>query len=95
MQRRAGTTDASATFSGPEADDDGLRSPFRDLHGPRLHGFALLVALGDRRLAARIAGDALAAGMQREGVLRQRVRKWGVYEDVVLYAVLRAEWSRA
>jgi ribosomal-protein-alanine N-acetyltransferase len=37
----------------------------------------------------------LAAGMQREGVLRQRVRKWGVYEDVVLYAVLRDEWSRA
>jgi RimJ/RimL family protein N-acetyltransferase len=32
-------------------------------------------------------------GMQREGVLRQGVRKWGVYEDVVLYAVLRAEWK--
>jgi len=28
-------------------------------------------------------------GMVREGVLRQRVRKWGVYEDVVLYAILR------
>jgi RimJ/RimL family protein N-acetyltransferase len=33
-----------------------------------------------------------AIGMQREGVLRQRVQKWGVYEDVVLYAVLRDEW---
>ena len=32
----------------------------------------------------------LALGMQREGVLRQRVRKWGKYEDVVLYAILRA-----
>lgn len=30
-------------------------------------------------------------GMQREGVLRERVRKWGVYEDVVLYAVLRED----
>jgi len=30
-----------------------------------------------------------AAGMQREGVLRQRVRKWGKFEDVVLYAILR------
>jgi [ribosomal protein S5]-alanine N-acetyltransferase len=30
-----------------------------------------------------------AAGMQREGILRQRVRKWGAYEDVVLYAILR------
>jgi RimJ/RimL family protein N-acetyltransferase len=31
----------------------------------------------------------LAAGMRREGLLRQRVRKWGVYEDVVLYAIVR------
>jgi ribosomal-protein-alanine N-acetyltransferase len=30
-------------------------------------------------------------GMQREGVMRQRVRKWGIYEDVVLYAILRDE----
>ena len=34
-----------------------------------------------------------AAGMQCEGVLRQRVRKWGVFEDVVLYAALRDERS--
>jgi ribosomal-protein-alanine N-acetyltransferase len=33
----------------------------------------------------------LAIGMQHEGVLRQRVRKWGKYEDVVLYAILRAD----
>jgi [ribosomal protein S5]-alanine N-acetyltransferase len=32
-----------------------------------------------------------ALGMQREGVLRQRVRKWGKYEDVVLYAILRTD----
>lgn len=32
-----------------------------------------------------------ACGMHREGLLRQRVRKWGVYEDVVLYAALRDE----
>ena len=35
----------------------------------------------------------LASGMQREGLLRQRVRKWGVYEDVVLYAILRDDLS--
>ena len=35
----------------------------------------------------------LAAGMQREGVLRQRVQKWGVYEDVVVYAVVRDDWK--
>jgi len=27
--------------------------------------------------------------MQREGVLRHRVRKWGQFEDVVIYSVLR------
>ncbi|MGH7510210.1 MAG: GNAT family N-acetyltransferase [Gemmatimonadales bacterium] len=31
------------------------------------------------------------AGMLQEGLLRQRVRKWGAYEDVVLYAVLRED----
>jgi ribosomal-protein-alanine N-acetyltransferase len=38
------------------------------------------------------AGKVLqAVGMRQEGVLRQRVRKWGVYEDVVLYAILRVD----
>jgi ribosomal-protein-alanine N-acetyltransferase len=36
------------------------------------------------------AGKVLrASGMRQEGVLRQRVRKWGVYEDVVLYGIIR------
>jgi RimJ/RimL family protein N-acetyltransferase len=34
------------------------------------------------------------AGMKREGLLRQRVRKWGVFEDVVLLAILREDWLR-
>jgi ribosomal-protein-alanine N-acetyltransferase len=33
----------------------------------------------------------LHAGMQREGLMRARVRKWGLYEDVVLYAILRED----
>jgi RimJ/RimL family protein N-acetyltransferase len=33
----------------------------------------------------------LHVGMQREGLLRERVRKWGVYEDVVVYAMLRED----
>ena len=32
------------------------------------------------------------AGFRREGLLRQRVRKWGVFEDVVVLAVLREDW---
>ena len=31
-------------------------------------------------------------GMSREGILRQAVRKWGQFEDVVLYSVLASEW---
>jgi RimJ/RimL family protein N-acetyltransferase len=31
-------------------------------------------------------------GMKQEGLLRQRVRKWGVFEDVVPLALLREEW---
>lgn len=31
-------------------------------------------------------------GMRREGLLRQRVRKWGIFEDVVLVAILRGDW---
>ena len=33
-------------------------------------------------------------GFVREGILRQRVRKWGVFEDVALWAVLREDWRR-
>ena len=33
----------------------------------------------------------LHVGMQREGLLRERVRKWGVYEDVAVYAILRED----
>jgi ribosomal-protein-alanine N-acetyltransferase len=32
--------------------------------------------------------------MKLEGVLRERVRKWGIYEDVGLHAVLRSAMSR-
>jgi ribosomal-protein-alanine N-acetyltransferase len=32
-------------------------------------------------------------GMRTEGVLRQRVRKWGIFEDLVMMAVLRDEWE--
>ena len=32
-------------------------------------------------------------GMKQEGLLRQCVRKWGVFEDVLIWATLRADWS--
>ena len=33
-------------------------------------------------------------GFKQEGLLRQRVRKWGVFEDVALWAVLRQDWRQ-
>ena len=33
-------------------------------------------------------------GMKPEGLLRQRVRKWGVFEDVVLLAVILDDWRK-
>lgn len=32
-------------------------------------------------------------GFRQEGVLRQRVRKWGKFENVALWAILRQEWQ--
>ncbi len=34
-------------------------------------------------------------GMQREGVLRQHVQRWGRYENMVVYAILREEYRAA
>jgi len=34
-------------------------------------------------------------GFKQEGLLRQRVRKWGQFEDVALWAILRQEWLDA
>ncbi len=41
------------------------REAFRELHGPRLHGFAILLTPDDDHRAAQLAADALADGMTR------------------------------
>jgi [ribosomal protein S5]-alanine N-acetyltransferase len=33
-------------------------------------------------------------GMRREGIARQHAKKWGIYEDVVFYGILRSEVLR-
>lgn len=32
-------------------------------------------------------------GMRREGVLRQHVKKWGRFEDIILYGILREDYQ--
>ena len=62
----------------PRSTHDLLRAAFDELHGPRLHGFALLVTLGDRERAARLAGEALAAAASHLEALRhpERAAAW-------------------
>lgn len=55
-----------------------LRAVFCDLHSSRLHGFALIVSLGDARRAERAAGDALAVASRHAAALRhpERAAAW-------------------
>lgn len=62
----------------PPRDAEVVEAAFRELHGPSLHGFALLVTLGDRQRAAMLAADALEAAGDRLGSLRhpERAAAW-------------------
>ncbi len=72
-----------------------LGAAFRDLHGARVHGFALLVTLGEQARAATIASDALAAGAENAASLRhpERAAAW-LRARVVLAARHRPLRSR-
>jgi hypothetical protein len=69
-------TDPRAAEGAPP--DDLVREAFHDLHGRRLHGFGLLLTLGDRHASSRLVGEALAAGVDRAGQLRhpERAAAW-------------------
>lgn len=58
--------------------DPKLAKAFHDLHGSRLHGFALLVTLGDAARAEQAAGEALAASDELAPALRhpERAAAW-------------------
>ena len=62
----------------PAPPADLVRAAFRELHARRLHGFAQLLVLGDRALAARLAAEALASGAQNIDALRhpERAAAW-------------------
>lgn len=59
-------------------DDELLRGAFCEMHGTRLHGFALLVTLGDRSRAAQLSGEALHEGALQVHELRhpERAAAW-------------------
>lgn len=70
--------DRPADASQDTVDPPSLHMAFRDLHGGRLHGFALLLTLGDRRRAAGLAADAIAAASKHLPELRhpERAAAW-------------------
>jgi DNA-directed RNA polymerase specialized sigma24 family protein len=57
---------------------DAERAAFRELHAARLHGFALLLTLGDGHRAAWLASAALDSGTSRTPELRhpERAAAW-------------------
>ncbi len=63
-----------------------VRYAFEDLKLNRVYAHHMVRNPASGRVLEKV-------GMKREGLLRQRVRKWGVFEDVVLLAVLRDDWS--
>ena len=54
------------------------RAAFRELHGARLHGFALLLVLGDRAAATQLAAEAIDAGARDVATHRhpERAAAW-------------------
>jgi [ribosomal protein S5]-alanine N-acetyltransferase len=59
---------------------------FRQLGLNRIYAHHMVRNPASGRVLAKI-------GMKQEGLLRQQSKKWGVFEDVVLLAVLRDEWA--
>jgi [ribosomal protein S5]-alanine N-acetyltransferase len=71
-----------------EAARTALAYGFEQLGLNRIYAHHMVKNPASGRVLARI-------GMKQEALLRQRVRKWGVFEDVVLMVILRAEWAEA
>ncbi|MGH0035735.1 MAG: GNAT family N-acetyltransferase [Myxococcota bacterium] len=71
-----------------EATSEVLRFGFAELGLNRIQASAMVRNPAAGAVLRRI-------GMKQEGVLRQRVRKWGVFEDVALYAALRSDFGPA
>lgn len=62
-----------------------LHFGFEDLDLNRLYAYHMVRNPGSGKVLQK-------NGFTQEGVLRQRVRKWGVFEDVKLWAILRKDW---
>ena len=59
---------------------------FRVLRLRRVNGHAMARNIASCRVMEK-------SGMRREGVLRQHIRRWTEFEDIVAYGVLREDWE--
>ena len=64
-----------------------IRYGFEDIGLNRLYAYHMLRNPATGRVLEK-------NGFRQEGLLRQRVRKWGKFEDVALWAILRNEWRK-
>jgi len=69
-----------------EAVHAAVRYGFKSLNLNRLYAYHMLRNSASGRVLEK-------NGFKQEGLLRQRVRKWGKFEDVALWAILRQEWQ--
>jgi [ribosomal protein S5]-alanine N-acetyltransferase len=70
-----------------EAARQVVRYAFEELELNRVYAHHLVRNPASGRVLEKV-------GMKREGLLRQRVRKWGVFEDVVALAILHDDWKQ-
>ncbi|HEY5909246.1 MAG TPA: GNAT family protein [Verrucomicrobiae bacterium] len=71
-----------------EASSAVLRFGFEELQLDRIYAHHMVRNPASGQVLAKI-------GMRKEGLLRQPVRKWGRFEDVVLLSMLREDWVKA
>lgn len=63
-----------------------LEYAFTVLHLHRVHACHLVRNPSSGRVMQKL-------GMVQEGVARQHVKRWEVYEDLALYGILKSEWA--
>ena len=61
---------------------------FTELNLNRIHAYHLSRNPASGRVMQKL-------GMTREGLLRQHAKKWGKYEDIVEYGLVRQDWMES
>jgi [ribosomal protein S5]-alanine N-acetyltransferase len=64
-----------------------LKFGFDSLSLYRIHAHYFLRNPASGRVMQKI-------GMAREGHLRQHIKKWGQYEDIVIYGILKSDYEK-